>query len=303
MDDLQNLHYIKKNELPGLDHKFYDDSDEYRIKKRKELYENPIDKESFSIYSKCSLINYDTIERDTNPITTFRKDYTRKSCNVKESFQKSKKASEDVKRSHIDFLQDYKRDKDFNNESNSKWEREKDEGLSRCYDKAHHDNDTDEVYKQHFLSTMGHDYTKKPFSKRDPIDIDKLNKFKAINKDNNELNKKKHSTYEHDYYPKKINQEPPKRLSQTNTRTRTNFKLEDYNGDLSDPYTTEVKDNYKPYMVERVIGVPNTTKHHFITNPDYTEDPFKTSMKTDFPLYEHDKYHKEDPCEKQNQYL
>jgi len=51
MEDLQNLHYIKKKELSALDHKFYDDSDEYRLKKRKELYEKPIDKENFSIYS------------------------------------------------------------------------------------------------------------------------------------------------------------------------------------------------------------------------------------------------------------
>ncbi|ORY83381.1 hypothetical protein LY90DRAFT_663814 [Neocallimastix californiae] len=304
MEDLQNLHYIKKKELSALDHKFYDDSDEYRLKKRKELYEKPIDKENFSIYSKSSLTNYDTIESETNPITTFRRDYTRKSSDRRENLQRSKEMKDDFKNSHIDFLQDYKRDKDqdFNNESNSKCEKEKDDGLSRCYDKAHLDKDTDEVYKHHFLTTMVHDYTKKTiFSlKRDPIDIEKLNKFKAINKDNNELNKKKHSTYEHDYYPKTLNQEPHRRLSQTNNRTRTNFKLEDYNGDLSNPYSTEVKDNYKPYSVDRVIGAPNTIKHYFITNPDYTEDPFKTSMKTDFPLYDQNQYHKEDPCEKQD---
>jgi len=37
--------------------------------------------------------------------------------------------------------------------------------------------------------------------------------------------------------------------------------------------------------VDRVIGAPNTIKHYFITNPDYTEDPFKTSMKTGIIIF------------------
>ena len=37
--------------------------------------------------------------------------------------------------------------------------------------------------------------------------------------------------------------------------------------------------------MDRVIGAPNTIKHYFITNPDYTEDPFKTSMKTGIIIF------------------
>jgi len=50
MEDLKSLHYIKEKELPAINHIFYDNSDGYRIKKRKELY-NPFDKSVYNIYS------------------------------------------------------------------------------------------------------------------------------------------------------------------------------------------------------------------------------------------------------------
>jgi len=40
-----------------------------------------------------------------------------------------------------------------------------------------------------------------------------------------------------------------------------------------------MKDNYKPFQVDHVIAVPDTSKYHFITNPDYNENPFESSMK------------------------
>jgi len=50
MEDLSKLHYIKEKELPAINHIFYDNTDGYRIQKRKELY-NPYDKSVYDIYS------------------------------------------------------------------------------------------------------------------------------------------------------------------------------------------------------------------------------------------------------------
>jgi len=301
MEDLSNLHYIKEKELPAINHIFYDNSDGYRIKKRKELY-NPYDKSVYDIYSKCTLTNYDVADPEKNINSTFRRDYTRKKNqrDVKENRDLSKEVKNFFESSHIDLLQDYKKDKaiDFNNENNSRIEREKDDGLSRCYDPAHLDNDTDEVYKKHFMSTMVKDYTRKPLSKRDPILNNNLNKFGTIYRDNNELKEKKLSTYEHDYYAKELNIKPKEHT--VPAKALTHFKLEDYNCELTNPFVSEMKDNYKPFQVDHVIAAPDTSKYHFITNPDYKENPFESSMKNDYKQYEADKYHKADPCEKQD---
>ena len=58
MEDLQNLHYIKENELPAINHIFYDNSDPYRIKKRWELYGKPHNKELYEIYSSKFLFSF-----------------------------------------------------------------------------------------------------------------------------------------------------------------------------------------------------------------------------------------------------
>jgi len=56
MENLQDLHYIQEKELPAINHIFYDNSDSYRIQKRKELY-NPYDKDAYKIYSsKISIL-------------------------------------------------------------------------------------------------------------------------------------------------------------------------------------------------------------------------------------------------------
>jgi len=301
MEDLQKLSYIKENELPSINHVFYDNSDPYRIKQRWKLYGNPYNKDNFAVYSKCNLTNYDIIESDKNINSTSRRDYTNK-CNnlnelLKENNEVLKKAKASCFTSKIDFLQDYKKDKeiDYNNENNNKMEKEKDDGLSRCYEKAHHDKDNDEVYKYHYLSTNAHDYTKKPYSKRESIHNDKIIKYDTIFRDNDELKKPKHTTYKNDYHVNKLEDIPHKKVPASNRRT---LKLEDFNCEITNPYATESKDNYKAFPLNREIGVPDNSKHHFIIDPDNKENPFKTSMKTDYPLY--DKYIKQEPCEKQN---
>ncbi|ORX77095.1 hypothetical protein BCR32DRAFT_295849 [Anaeromyces robustus] len=302
MENLEKIHYIKERELPAINHIFYDNSDKYRIKKRYELYSKPYDKDAFKIYSTCTLKNNDIINDEKNINSTFRRDYTRKNYQryIKENNDISKEVKDIFTSSHIDFLQDFKKDKslDLNDEKNSKQVKEKDYGLSRCYDKACLDNDTDEVYKNHFLSIFEKDYTRKPLPKREPILNKNLNKFGALYRDNEELKKKNLSTYENDYYAKTASNEPYERSVPANTQTH--FKLEDYNCDIENPYATEVSDNYKEFPVNRVIGEPDHLKYHFITNPDYKDNPFKSSMKNDFPEYDKDKYHKETPCKNQN---
>ncbi|ORX41756.1 hypothetical protein BCR36DRAFT_363712 [Piromyces finnis] len=300
IENLKDLHYLKEKELPAINPSFYNNTDEYRIKKRKELY-NPFDKSTFDIYSKCTLTNYDIEDPEKNINSSHRIDYTRKSGQnyLKENNKISNEIKDIFNTSKIDFLQDYKKDKeiDFNIEKNSHQEREKDDGLSRCYDVAHLDNDTDEIYKNHFLSTMMKDYTRKPFSKRDSIVTNNnLNTYGTIFRDNNELKEKKISTYENDYYEKRASNEPFERSVPANTQTH--FKLEDYNCEIKDPYATEMNDNYKSFTVDRVIYGPDNLKYHFITDPDFKDNPFESSMKNDYKLY--DKYHKEDPCEKQD---
>ncbi|KAG4095425.1 hypothetical protein H8356DRAFT_944955 [Neocallimastix lanati (nom. inval.)] len=145
---------------------------------------------------------------------------------------------------------------------------------------------------------MAHDYTKKPFSKRDQIRDDVDDNHIVVYKDNDELKIKKCSTYETDYYAKNNNNDSDSFGKLVKGNNKAHIKLEDYNYENLNPYTTESKDNYKPLPVKREIVTPCNLKYHFITDPDYNENPFKSSMKNDYPLY--NKYQKEKLCEKQD---